>query len=228
MKEKIIAHRGVFDNKKIPENSISSFKEALKLDFPIELDVQLTSDDVLVVFHDFNLKRMTNKRKFVQDLSYNELKNLKLLNTNENIPTLEQVLSLVNSSVLLNIEIKNTNRIKKTCDILMKQLNNYDNYIIQSFNPIIVKYIKKKYPSVKVGLLISDNYNNKIYKMILTSNIVFRYCRPDFMSISKRLLKKRKFQKLARVLPTFVWIIERKEEITNNKYTYICNNLPYL
>ena len=54
-----IAHRGMFDNIKIPENSLSSFKKALKYNYSIELDIQLTKDNILVVFHDSNLKRMT-------------------------------------------------------------------------------------------------------------------------------------------------------------------------
>ena len=54
-----IAHRGLYDNKKIPENSKLAFRRALLKNMPIELDVQLLSDDTLVVFHDENLKRMT-------------------------------------------------------------------------------------------------------------------------------------------------------------------------
>ena len=52
---KIIAHRGIFNNLNIPENSIKSFKKALRLGYPIELDVHLTKDNILVVFHDHNL-----------------------------------------------------------------------------------------------------------------------------------------------------------------------------
>ena len=62
-----IAHRGMFDNKKIPENSIKAFKKALKYNYSIELDVQLTKDNILVVFHDENLKRMTNIDKLLKD-----------------------------------------------------------------------------------------------------------------------------------------------------------------
>ena len=70
-----IAHRGMFDNIKIPENSIASFKKALKYNYSIELDVQLTKDNILVVFHDENLKRMTNLDKLVCETNYEEIKN---------------------------------------------------------------------------------------------------------------------------------------------------------
>ena len=59
MKEPIlIAHRGIFDNQVIPENSLAAFRKARDYHFPIELDVSLTKDGVLVVFHDKNLQRM--------------------------------------------------------------------------------------------------------------------------------------------------------------------------
>ena len=80
---KIIAHRGVFDNKSVPENSMLSFKNAIKYNYPIELDVQLTKDNKLVVFHDDNLLRMTGYDKLLQEANYSEISNLKLLNINE-------------------------------------------------------------------------------------------------------------------------------------------------
>lgn len=79
---KIIAHRGVFDNKSVPENSMLSFMNAIKYNYPIELDVQLTKDNKLVVFHDDNLLRMTAYDKLLQEANYSEISNLKLLNSN--------------------------------------------------------------------------------------------------------------------------------------------------
>jgi hypothetical protein len=95
------AHRGVHDNIRIPENSIIAFKEALNNKLNIELDVQLTKDNILIVFHDNNLKRMTGIDKNINELTYNELRNLKLLNTNEHIPTFKDVLELKGNSAKL-------------------------------------------------------------------------------------------------------------------------------
>ena len=67
MKNKIIAHRGVFNNIDIPENSMKAFKKALKLNYPIELDIQLTKDNILVVLHDHTLQRMTGDSRILQD-----------------------------------------------------------------------------------------------------------------------------------------------------------------
>ena len=105
IKETPIAHRGLH-TKDIPENSLSAFENALKNNYAIELDVQFTKDKEVVVFHDENLKRMTNDTRNIEDVNYDELKNLRLGNTNEIIPTLEEVLELVDSKVAILIEIK--------------------------------------------------------------------------------------------------------------------------
>ena len=69
-----IAHRGLFDsNLSIPENSIPAFKRAVEHGFGIELDVRLTKDRQLVVFHDATLLRMCGVNKKVADLTYEEL-----------------------------------------------------------------------------------------------------------------------------------------------------------
>ena len=48
-------------------------QEAVKKELPVEIDVQLTKDNVLVIFHDYNLKRMTNKEGIIQELNYQEI-----------------------------------------------------------------------------------------------------------------------------------------------------------
>lgn len=223
----IIAHRGVYDNKKIPENSIEAFKKALSYKYPIELDVQLTKDNILVVFHDFTLTRMTTNTNYIQDMKYEDLKKINLLDTKEIIPKFKDVIKIVNEEVLLDIEIKNTNRIKDTCDILINELSGYKNFILKSFNPQIVNYLKKKSPNLEVGLLITDNTHNILYDKILTSKFIINYCKPDFLAIDKKLLKKKKFKELAKTIPTLVWTINSKNEISNENLIYICNNLPF-
>ncbi len=215
-----IAHRGIFDNIKTPENSIASFKKALRYNYSIELDVKLTKDNILVVFHDDNLKRMTGIDKLVEETNYNELKKLRLLNTNEYIPTLDEVLILINNKVLLDIEVKDTKRIKEITTILKNKLNNYDNYILKSFNPKIVRSLKKNI-NTEVGYLISDK------KKILANYFIIKYSKADFLSISKKLLNTKKFQKLKNKYQLLIWTIKDKKEIKDENIIYICNSLPY-
>ena len=117
----LIAHRGIHDNIDIPENTLQAFKKAIKNNISIELDVQLTKDNVLVVFHDDNLKRMTGINKNIKDITYYELKDIKLLNTNDTIPTFSEALNIINGKVLLDIEIKDTKKIKIICNKIIKE-----------------------------------------------------------------------------------------------------------
>lgn len=223
----IIAHRGVYNNKNIPENSLKAFQKAIDLNYPIELDVQLTKDNILVVFHDESLERMTNNKEYIRDINYTDLKKVHLLDTKETIPRFKDVLNLINEQVLLDIEVKNTKRIKKTCEILIEELKGYKNFIIKSFNPKIVRYLKKNYTNLEVGVLITNKSNNKFYDILLTSKISLMYCKPDFIAIATKLLNKKKFKKLSKKIPTLIWTIEDKNEILDNELIYICNNLPF-
>lgn len=210
-----IAHRGIHDNIKVPENSIPAFREALKYNYPIELDVQLTRDNILVVFHDKSLKRMTGVNKLLETLTYDKLKELNLLNTKEHIPTLKEVLKLVNGKVLLDIEIKTTSKIDDVCRILSKELEGYNNIIVKSFDYKIIKWFKYNNPNIKRGLLLNNNKHN-IFKLIS--------CKPNFLAISKNL----KIKSYYKNFPILLWTIKEKKEmdkyklITNN---YICNNI---
>ncbi len=225
----IIAHRGNH-NEKIPENSLAAFKISLKENRPIELDIQLTKDNVLVVFHDYNLYRMTKENLFVQDLTYKEIQKFNLLDTNEKIPTFEEVLKLVKGQVLLDIEIKNTKRIDDTCNKLVELLKNYpNNYLVKSFNPLIVLWFKKNAQNIPRGLLITEKYtNNKLINILVKSKLIINYCQPDFLAISKKMLTQKKWQKYKEKMPILVWTINSRKEISYQEKNigYICN-IPF-
>ena len=220
IKNNKIAHRGVFNNKNIPENSLKAFEKAMSMDFSIELDIQLTKDNVLIVFHDENLKRLTGLNKKVTDCTYLEIKNLTLLETKEKIPTLKEVLDLIQKKVLLDIEIKGKKRIKTLCNLLVKELSDYENFILKSFNPRIVHYLKKHYPNLEVGYII-----DKKKVPLLANKLIFLYTKPDFLAIHKSLLETKKFQKLKKKYPLLVWTVKKKDQISNEEYVLICNDL---
>ena len=221
----IIAHRGIHDNKETPENSLKAFAKALNRNIPIELDVQLTKDNIIVVFHDYSLLRMTGKKAYLQDLTYNELQKLYLLDTKEKIPTLKEVLDLIQGKVLIDIEVKNSNSIDKLCKILNEELINYNNYILKSFHPLIVRKLKKLFPDKEVGFLINDHYSNYLYDRLVTSKFLLNILKPDFVAISKKLLKTKKLNSLEKKYPVLVWTITDKGELEKDNIIYICNNL---
>jgi len=227
---KTIAHRGIHNNLNIPENSIKAFQKALDKNLPIELDIHILKDNTLIVFHDDNLKRMTGINENIKDYTYNELNKLKLLNTNYKIPTLKEVLELVNGKVPIIIELKNDKRTNKMCNELVNELKNYKGeFIIQSFYPSIINWFKKNKPEYIRGLLISNNYKNKLTKFLIKTKLLLKYTSPNFLSVSKNILNNKKIQRERhKGTPVFVWTIKNKDEINNLKNkadAFISNNL---
>ena len=186
-----IAHRG-WHNKYAPENSLEAFKLALEKNLAIEFDLQITCDKQIVVFHDSNLKRMCGIDKNINSCSYEEIKRLKLKDTNETIPLLSDVLKLVGGSVLLDIEIKNTKHIFRVVDVVSNILNNYHgSYTIKSFNPLISYVYKKKNPNISCGVLVGDLKKTKVPRffqnILLNINYLFLY-KPDFIAYNVDLI----------------------------------------
>jgi len=219
IKKQLFAHRGIHNNIDIPENSIPAFKKAISKNIPIELDIHILKDNTLVVFHDDNLKRMTKIDKNIRDYTYPELEKITLLNTKYKIPTLKEVLKLVDGKVLLLIELKNDHRVNTMCEELCKQLDNYKGeFIIQSFYPNIINWFKKNKPEYIRGLLIMKNYKNKFVRLLFKTNILINYCSPDFLSVSKKLLETPRIKKIrSKGTPILTWTIKDKKEISKLK-----------
>ena len=199
----LICHRGFFNNIDIPENSITAFKKAADNNYGIELDVQITTDNKLVVFHDESLKRMTGIDKNLRECDYKELQEYNLLETNEKIPLFSEVLKVIKKDTPLIIEIKPEGRCIENVKGVVEMMKEYDGlYNIESFNPKVVKYLKDNEPQIIRGQLSESYFKYKEYnlfiKIVLTyllSNVVTRpdyiaYDHNDASNISFRLISK--------------------------------------
>lgn len=188
LKESLITHRGLHkENGCIPENSIKAFQEAINKGYAIECDVNLTKDGRVVVFHDFNLKRLTGLDKLIKDVTYDEIKDLKLLISQETIPTLEELLSFVHGQVPLLIELKPLGQVKRLAEKVMDILKDYQGqYAIFSFHPAAVLWFKKNYPEVIRGQISSffdDPSELKWPMRFLMKRLFFNhFTKPDFIS----------------------------------------------
>ncbi len=230
MKNKLIAHRGLHD-KDTPENSMGAFKKALEKDIAIEFDVHLLKDNKIVVFHDNNLKRMTGIDKKINELSYDEIKDIKLANSDEKIPLLEDVLKLVNGKVLLDIELKCDHEKYKLEDALIDVLKDYTGKIVlKSFDYKTVKYLKKK-TSYKVGLLIKNLEGkniNKVDRYLLKSNLFLKYIKPDFIACDYRILDYKNIKRFRTKNPIFTWTIKDKnilEQVKDKADYFLVENI---
>ena len=228
IKETPIAHRGVH-TKDIPENSLSAFENALKNNYAIELDVQFTKDKEVVVFHDENLKRMTNDTRNIEDVNYDELKNLRLGNTNEIIPTLEEVLELVDSKVAILIEIKDCKDYIELSEKTYEILKGYEgNYAIQSFNPFILEWYKNNASEVIRGQL-SGTFTegseslNSFEKFALKNMLLNFKSKPNYIGYDLEGIPKSKLESLRKKgVPIIVWTVKNKEDM-EKAYKYSDN-----
>ena len=161
MLKKPIAHRGLHDNNN-PENSMGAFHAALDLGFPIEMDVRLTKDGQIVVFHDDNLHRMTGANLLVKDCSFEDLSLQRLAGSQERIPLFSDFLKEVNGKVPLLIELKNMPSLNTQdfVKMVVDALKDYQGeYAVQSFQPFYMKAFKAMRPDVPVGILSSAGFS---------------------------------------------------------------------
>ena len=153
--KKPIAHRGLHDENN-PENSIGAFRAAIAFGFPIEMDVRLSKDGKVVVFHDDGLERMTGANLLVKDCSFEDLSVLRLAGTQERIPLFSDFLQEIDGKVPLLIELKNMPSVntKDFVSLIAEELKDYKGqFAVQSFQPFYVKAFKKLRPDIPAGVL---------------------------------------------------------------------------
>lgn len=186
------AHRGLHDNGSgVPENSLPSFLRAVEAGYGIELDVQLTKDEQVVVFHDNTLKRVCGVDAPVNSMTYRELKSLCLLHTEERIPLLSEVLKAVGSRVPLIVEIKMVDSKTRVCVLADQILRNYRGiYCVESFHPLAVYWYKKNRPEIVRGQLSADfkkEGERETFPMWIAHHLLTNFItRPDFIAYSHK------------------------------------------
>ena len=114
---RMFAHRGLFlADQSVPENSIPAFRAAVAAGYGVELDVQLTKDKVVVVFHDDDLKRVCGVDARVDAYTFAELQAFPLLSTGERIPTFSDVLAILDGKIPMIVELKSGGDWKTLCE----------------------------------------------------------------------------------------------------------------
>lgn len=181
------AHRGLW-NAERPENSMSAFKAAVEHGFGIELDVHLTRDGQLVVFHDNTLKRVCGCEGKISEMTLEELRACRLSGTDERIPTFEEALACVGGKTPLIVELKHGSRNVELCRKAYEALRRYghaDMWCIESFHPLCVSWFRKHAPAVIRGQLaygLRTQQPRKPLDIIVASLIFNALSRPDFVA----------------------------------------------
>lgn len=214
----LIAHRGIH-NERIKENTLMAFDKAMMHNMPIELDIQLTKDNIVVVYHDESLKRLTGINKRVKDLTYDELKTLASF-----IPTFKETLDFVKGRVPLLIELKYYNSGYKLEEECVKFLDNYKGrYAVQSFNPWTINWFRKHRKDWIRGQLVTNGYNYNFITNIIYNHMLFNIVtKPDFISYNIKGLPNKIIAKTRKKDVILGWTVRSDKQLI--KYRDYCDN----
>ena len=149
------AHRGLHSrDKSVPENSLRAFELAAAAGYGMELDVQLTRDGQVVVFHDDDLKRVCGVDGRVDDYTFSELQSFPLCGTAERIPLFSDVLNTVRGRGAIICELKTGPRNRELCKKTYDLIAAYPGEIcVESFDPRIVAWFRFHAPELLRGQL---------------------------------------------------------------------------
>lgn len=217
------AHRGLHGGG-IPENSSAAFEKACREGYGIELDIRLSRDGCVMVFHDDTLTRMTGCDKAFGALDRAELEALSLAGTEERIPTFARVLELVDGRVPLLVELKGEDLDTSLCTRAAELLRDYTGpFCVESFNPLLLRGMRKALPGVCCGLLYTnvcrDKGKTSLLNLALTAMALNCLAGPRFIAYNqkdRRSLPVRIAAGLCRA-PRFVWTVRGEGEYAEAK-----------
>jgi len=189
------AHRGLWSN--LPENgrsenSPAAFRAAAAKGMGVELDIQLTADKQVVVFHDSTLKRVCGADKKVAELTYEQLKDYPLPN-GEQIPLFTEVLDMLGGvPIICEIKPGKSNSDTECCALAADMIAGYKGDIcIESFTPFAVKWFRDNRPEIIRGQLSSsfdtpEEGLSGIMAFAMRHLIINLLSRPDFIAYNYR------------------------------------------
>lgn len=220
LKETPIAHRGLHDeNANIFENTLSATRAAVDHNYNIEVDLHISSDGVPIVFHDITLDRLTRERGSVRQKTIHELQQMKIMDTQDTIPSLVEFLNLVDGKVAVVLELKGheiPQRDQGFVGAVAEALSNYKGRAaIMSFDHHLLQDARKIAPHLPLGLTAykDDSAYNEHMEIAAACNV-------DFISYELENLDTRfvsEFRETGR--PIISWTIKTKEDlIYSNKF----------
>ena len=187
------AHRGLHSDT-VPENSLTAFRLAAENGYGIELDIQLSADGEVYVFHDYTLVRMTGEEGLLSKTSSADLEKMRLLSgdkpADEKIPTLREVLDAVDGRVPILVELKGESTDTALCPKADEILREYRGaYCVESFNPMLIAWYHRNRPEIYRGILSTDVFREKkknALNFIVGAMALNVLARPDFIAYNHR------------------------------------------
>jgi glycerophosphoryl diester phosphodiesterase len=201
-----VGHRGAKGYE--PENTLIAFEKAIELGVDgIELDVHLSSDGQIVVIHDETIDRTTNGKGLVKSYTAAQLSAFE-------IPTLIEVLELINKRCFVNIELKGTGTSKAIAQLISHYVSeknwNYIDFLVSSFDWKMLKEIQLLNPEIRIGILTEESIDEALAFAKKTKAFSIH---PDYVLLSKEnvaLMQENGFE-------VYPWTVNSTEDIQKIK-----------
>lgn len=207
------AHRGLH-GESIPENSLAGARLAIERGMGIECDIQRSRDEWPMVFHDWDLLRLTGVDGETHGRTAVELQQLDYLGSKERPAALDQLLEVVAGHVPLLIEIKSKRGydVGRSCEVVAAHLRDYSgHHAVMSFDPRVARWFRKHSPQTCAGLVMREDehgYTQKPWQRRLALWIA----QPDFLAYHIAALPSRWVAGLrAKGLPILTWTVNSPE-----------------
>ena len=209
----VYAHRGLHGDA-VPENSPGAFAAAIEQGFGIECDVQRSSDGHAMVFHDWELDRLTDESGPVYKRSAEQLSAVRLSGSSDCIPTLRQFLDQVAGRVPILIEVKSRKdrKVLPLCMAVRRVLEGYVGaHAVMSFDPRVGAWFAKHSPRTVRGLVVTEE-NDKALPGRMRRRLSLWHARPDFLAYDIRDLPSPfAAAQRRRGLPVATWTVRSAE-----------------
>jgi glycerophosphoryl diester phosphodiesterase len=207
------AHRGLHGGG-IVENSPSAFAAAIARGMGIECDVQRSRDGQAMVFHDWELDRLTGERGPVKARDSAELARIALTGSDDAIPTLPQLLTQAAGRVPLLIEIKSKRGVRYAplCLAVRRALEGYRGPVaVMSFDPRVVRWFRLHAPHLARGLVVTEEGGRTLTGR-WRRHVSLWQAKPEFLAYDIRDLPGRfASSQRARGLPLLTWTVRSEE-----------------
>ena len=189
LKPLIIGHRGAKGH--IAENTLPSITKAMELGADgVEVDVFLCLSGELVVFHDKTLDKLTDTKGHIETLTLDSIKKINVLGSYK-IPTLKEVIDLIDCKVFLNIELKGSGTAQPTHQLLKKYLEkgkcSADQFIISSFDWENLRYFSDLNKEIPIAVLTEADPLDAIP---IADTLKAKAINPDFTDLNENNVKK--------------------------------------
>ena len=196
------------------ENSRGAIAGALAQGYGVELDVQLSRDGEAMVFHDYELGRLTAGQGAVAARTAAELQAFRFNLGDETMPSLSQALALIAGRTPLLIEVKSPERrVARLCAAVARAVEGYDGaFGVMSFNPQVGAWFARHSPHVLRGLVVTESGRRGLRGRIERPFALWR-ARADFLACDIRDLPSR-FAGAARKrgLPVYTWTVRSEAD----------------